>query len=207
MVLAADYPFLDVFWTMILFFSWVVWIWMMILILSDIFRRHDISGWAKAAWIVFMIILPFIGVLVYLIAHGKGMAERRAEDQKAAQASFDDYVARPRRTAARQARPARSSGRRGCSRAAPSPRTSSSVSRRRRWPERAGQASALLGAGAYSATGRVPSACSLTSDCTSATSAAVSSTRVWASMRGGPHPDRRGCEPPGSESFDLLSTG
>ena len=77
MVLAADYPFLDVFWTMILFFSWVVWIWMMILILSDIFRRHDISGWAKAAWIVFMIILPFIGVLVYLIAHGKGMAERR----------------------------------------------------------------------------------------------------------------------------------
>ena len=92
MVLAADYPFLDVFWTMILFFSWVVWIWMMILILSDIFRRHDISGWAKAAWIVFMIILPFIGVLVYLIAHGKGMAERRAEDQKAAQASFDDYV-------------------------------------------------------------------------------------------------------------------
>jgi hypothetical protein len=92
MVLAADYPFLDVFWTMILFFSWVVWIWMMILILSDIFRRHDISGWAKAAWIVFMIILPFIGVLVYLIAHGKGMAERRVEDQKAAQASFDDYV-------------------------------------------------------------------------------------------------------------------
>ena len=92
MVVASDYPLLDVFWTMILFFSWVVWIWMMILILSDIFRRHDISGWAKAAWIVFMIILPFIGVLVYLIAHGKGMAERRVEDQKAAQASFDDYV-------------------------------------------------------------------------------------------------------------------
>ena len=92
MVLAADYPFLDVFWTMIIFFSWVVWIWMMILILSYIFRRHDIGGWSKALWIVFMIILPFIGVLVYLIAHGKGMAERRAEDQKAAQASFDDYV-------------------------------------------------------------------------------------------------------------------
>ena len=92
MVLAADYPFMDVFWTMIIFFSWVIWIWMMVLILSDVFRRDDISGWAKAAWCVFMIVLPFIGVLVYLIAHGKGMTERRVKDQQVAQASFDDYV-------------------------------------------------------------------------------------------------------------------
>ena len=92
MVLAADYPFMDVFWTMIIFFSWVIWIWMMVLILSDVFRRDDISGWAKAAWVVFMIVLPFLGVLIYLIAHGKGMTERRVKDQQVAQASFDDYV-------------------------------------------------------------------------------------------------------------------
>jgi hypothetical protein len=91
MVLAADYPFMDVFWTMILFFSWVIWIWLMVMLLSDVFRR-DISGWAKAGWCVFLIVLPFIGVLTYMIAHGKGMTERRVRDQQVAQASFDDYV-------------------------------------------------------------------------------------------------------------------
>ena len=92
MWIAADYPFLDVFWTMIIFFCWVIWIWMMILILSDIFRRHDIGGWHKALWIVFLIVLPFLGVLIYLIAESKGMAERRNQDAQAAQAQFDDYV-------------------------------------------------------------------------------------------------------------------
>ena len=92
MVIAADYPFLDILWTMIIFFSWVIWIWMMILILSDIFRRHDIGGWSKALWIVFMIILPFIGVLVYLIAHGKGMAERRVRDVQVSQANLDQHI-------------------------------------------------------------------------------------------------------------------
>ena len=91
MVLAADYPFLDVFWTMILFFCWVSWIWMMVLILSDVFRR-DISGWAKAGWCVFLIVLPFLGALIYLIAEGKGMTERRVKDAQVSQASFDDYV-------------------------------------------------------------------------------------------------------------------
>ena len=91
MVLAADYPFMDVFWTMIVFFSWVVWIWLMVLLLSDVFRR-DISGWAKAAWVVFLIILPFLGVLIYLIAEGKGMTERRVSDAQASQAQFDQYV-------------------------------------------------------------------------------------------------------------------
>ena len=90
-MLAADYPFLDVFWTMILFFCWVAWIWMMILILSDVFRR-DMSGWGKAAWCVFLIFLPFLGALVYLIADGKGMTERRIQDAQASQANFDDYV-------------------------------------------------------------------------------------------------------------------
>jgi Short C-terminal domain/Phospholipase_D-nuclease N-terminal len=91
MVIAADYPFLDVFWTMIIFFCWVAWIWLLILVFSDIFRR-DISGWAKAAWVVFVIILPFLGVLVYLIAEGKHMTERRIQDAQASQAQFDQYV-------------------------------------------------------------------------------------------------------------------
>jgi Phospholipase_D-nuclease N-terminal/Short C-terminal domain len=89
---AADYPFLDVFWTMIIFFCWVIWIWMMIVILTDIFRRHDIGGWHKAAWIVFLIVLPFLGVLVYLIAQSGAMAERRAKEVQDAQSQFDSYV-------------------------------------------------------------------------------------------------------------------
>ena len=92
MPIAADYPFLDILWSMILFFTWVIWIWMMIIILSDVFRRRDISGWVKAAWTVFLIVLPFLGVLVYLIAQGKHMAERKASDMQASQAAFDDYV-------------------------------------------------------------------------------------------------------------------
>ena len=92
MVFAADYPFLDVFWTMIIFFSWVIWIWMVVGILGDVFSRHDISGWTKAAWAVFMIILPFIGVLLYVITNGKDMAERRAQESQAARSEFDDYV-------------------------------------------------------------------------------------------------------------------
>jgi uncharacterized membrane protein YcjF (UPF0283 family) len=90
--IAADYPFLDVFWTMIIFFAWVAWIWILILILSDVFRRRDTSGWGKAAWVVFLIVLPFLGVLVYLIANHDGMAERNAEQAKAQRAQMDDYV-------------------------------------------------------------------------------------------------------------------
>jgi general stress protein CsbA len=92
MVIAADYPFLDVVLTMIIFFAWVVWIWMMILILSDVFRRRDISGWGKAAWIVFLIILPFVGVLAYLIAEHDAMTERRAGELQDAEAEMDDYL-------------------------------------------------------------------------------------------------------------------
>jgi len=89
---AADYPFMDVLWTMIIFFCWVVWIWMMIAILSDVFRRRDISGWAKAAWTVFLIVLPFLGALVYLISNHDGMAGRNVKEAQVAQAQFDDYV-------------------------------------------------------------------------------------------------------------------
>ena len=92
MVFAADYPFMDVLWTMIIFFCWVVWIWMMIAILSDVFRRRDMSGWGKAGWTVFLIVLPFLGALIYLIANHDGIAERRVKDAQVAQAQFDDYV-------------------------------------------------------------------------------------------------------------------
>ena len=92
MVFAADYPFLDVFWTMLVFFFWVIWIWILITVLIDLFRRHDISGWGKAAWALFVIVLPYLGVFVYLITQGKGMAERRADEIRASQASFDQYV-------------------------------------------------------------------------------------------------------------------
>ena len=90
-VFAADYPFLDILWTMIIFFCWVAWIWLLIMVFSDLFRR-DVSGWAKAAWVVFLIILPFLGVLIYLIAEGKGMTERRVKEMQASQAEFDTYV-------------------------------------------------------------------------------------------------------------------
>jgi NADH:ubiquinone oxidoreductase subunit 6 (subunit J) len=92
MWIAADYPFLDVFWTIIIFFCWVVWIWLMIVILTDLFRRTDIGGWHKAAWVVFLIVLPFLGVLVYLIAQSSGMAERREKEITDAQSQFDSYV-------------------------------------------------------------------------------------------------------------------
>ena len=66
-VLASDYPFLDIFWTMAIFFAWVIWIWLLILVLSDNFRRRDHSGWAKAGWTLLVIFLPLIGVLIYMI--------------------------------------------------------------------------------------------------------------------------------------------
>ena len=90
-VFAADYPFLDILWTMIIFFCWVAWIWLLIVIFGDLFRR-DISGWGKAAWVVFLIVLPFLGTLIYLIAEGKNMTERRVRDMQVSQANFDDYV-------------------------------------------------------------------------------------------------------------------
>jgi hypothetical protein len=92
MVLAADYPFLDILWSMIIFFAWVIWIWMMIVILTDVFRRRDIGGWAKAAWCVFLIVLPFLGVLVYLISQHDHMAERQARDVKAQQEAIDSRI-------------------------------------------------------------------------------------------------------------------
>ena len=93
MVLADSYPsFGNVLWTLIVFFAWVIWFWILITILADLFSRHDISGWGKAAWTIFVIILPFLGVLIYLISQGKGMAERRNKEYQAAESAVDDRI-------------------------------------------------------------------------------------------------------------------
>jgi general stress protein CsbA len=91
MLFAADYPFLNILWTMIIFFVWVAWIWTLVLILSDVFRR-DMSGWAKAGWTLMLMVLPFLGALVYLIAHGSEMTARRMRDAEVSQAQLDEYV-------------------------------------------------------------------------------------------------------------------
>ncbi len=92
MLIAADYPFLEVLWTMILFFAWLAWIWIAITVFVDIFRRHDMSGWGKAAWVVFVIVVPFLGVLIYLIAQHDGMRERSVKSAQVQQQAFDQYV-------------------------------------------------------------------------------------------------------------------
>jgi len=92
MPLATTYPLLEVFWTMLIFFGFVVWLWILFTVLADLFRRRDISAWLKVAWIVFVIVVPYFGVLVYLIAEHDGMAERALEQQQAAQAQVDQYV-------------------------------------------------------------------------------------------------------------------
>ena len=92
MVIASSYPFLNILWTTLIFFAWVIFIWIVIVALMDIFRRHDLSGWGKAAWIVFIVIIPWIGVLAYLIVNHDGMNERRTKEARQSQAQFDDYV-------------------------------------------------------------------------------------------------------------------
>jgi hypothetical protein len=91
-MLAADYPFLDVLWTMIIFFVWILWFWLLFTVFVDIFRRHDLSGWGKAGWLIFCIVLPFLGVFVYLISQHEGMANRNLDTAKAQQAQFDQAV-------------------------------------------------------------------------------------------------------------------
>jgi hypothetical protein len=91
-VVAADYPFLDVLWTLLVFFAWVAWFWLLITVASDVFRRHDIGGGKKAAWLIFMVFLPFIGVFAYLIANNDSMTKRNIEQTRAQQTKFDEYV-------------------------------------------------------------------------------------------------------------------
>ena len=91
-MIAADYPFLDVLWTMFIFFAWVIWFWLLITIFADIFRRHDISGGKKTLWCIFVILTPFIGVFVYLISQSKGMNERNLQSVKQQRQQTDEYI-------------------------------------------------------------------------------------------------------------------
>ena len=91
-MLGADYPFLDVLWTMLIFFLWVIWFWLLFTVFGDIFRRRDLSGWGKTGWLVFTIVLPYLGVFVYLITQGAGMTERNVERGQAQRAQMDEYV-------------------------------------------------------------------------------------------------------------------
>jgi putative oligomerization/nucleic acid binding protein/phospholipase D-like protein len=91
-VLAADYPFLDILWTMFIFFLFVIWIWILITVFVDIFRRKDTTGFSKALWIIFVILLPYLGVLIYLIANHDGMADRNLAQMQQQKAATDDYI-------------------------------------------------------------------------------------------------------------------
>ncbi len=91
-MLAADYPFLDVLWTMFIFFLFIIWIWILITVFADVFRRKDIGGGTKALWIVFVILLPYLGVLVYLIANHDGMADRNIQQVQKQQEATDAYI-------------------------------------------------------------------------------------------------------------------
>jgi hypothetical protein len=92
MVLAADYPFLDVLWTILIFFLWVGWFMLLFHVIGDVFRRRDASGGKKALWLIFLLFVPFLGVFVYLIANSDDMAQRNAEQMAAAQGEMDSYV-------------------------------------------------------------------------------------------------------------------
>ncbi|MEU2238765.1 SHOCT domain-containing protein [Streptomyces sp. NPDC018338] len=87
-----DYPLLDLFWTMLWFFLWVMWLFLLFKIITDIFRDHELSGWAKAGWLILCLVLPFIGVLVYVIVRGTGMTQRETAHAKEAEAAFQDYI-------------------------------------------------------------------------------------------------------------------
>ncbi|MFE7753351.1 SHOCT domain-containing protein [Streptomyces sp. NPDC057428] len=87
-----DYPLLNLFLTMMYLFLWVLWFFLLFKVVTDIFRDHSLNGWAKAVWVIFVIVLPYVGVLVYLIVRGKGMGRREAKEAEAREASFRQYV-------------------------------------------------------------------------------------------------------------------
>jgi hypothetical protein len=91
-LLGADYPFLDVLWTMVIFFLWIMWFWIVITVWTDIFRRRDIGGGAKALWLIFTLVAVWLGVLIYLIVNHDGIAERNIAQAKAQREQFDDAV-------------------------------------------------------------------------------------------------------------------
>jgi Phospholipase_D-nuclease N-terminal/Short C-terminal domain len=92
LLLAYDYPFFDLFWSMVVFFVWIAWFMLLFRIIGDVFSRHDIGGGAKTLWLLFVIFLPFLGVFIYLIANNDGMTKRALERASAQQQQMDDYV-------------------------------------------------------------------------------------------------------------------
>src|SRR3954463_7344348 len=93
MTLLTSYPsFLNVLWTMAVFFAWIIWFWLLITVFSDLFRRHDTSGFAKGLWMIFVIVVPYRGVFIYLLVTHDGMTERAVKDQRAAQQQLDDHI-------------------------------------------------------------------------------------------------------------------
>ncbi len=91
-MLAYDFPLLGLFWTMLMVFIWVAWIMLLFRVFGDIFRNHDMGGFAKALWSIFVIVVPFLGVFVYVLSHGDGMTRREVARAQAAQADFQSYV-------------------------------------------------------------------------------------------------------------------
>ena len=91
-VAASDYPFLEIVGTIIVFFAWIAWFSAVITVLGDIFSRQDLSGWGKAGWVLLVVVIPFLGVLIYLGGQGQHLAERKLAQQRAQRAQFDDYV-------------------------------------------------------------------------------------------------------------------
>src|SRR6266576_1090001 len=91
-MLAASYPFLDVLWTMFIFFLWIIWFWLLFTVFADIFRRHDISGGKKTLWLIFTIIVPYLGVFIYLITQNEGITQRNLDRVQTDKAQFDNYV-------------------------------------------------------------------------------------------------------------------
>ncbi|MFE5714770.1 SHOCT domain-containing protein [Streptomyces sp. NPDC056501] len=87
-----DYPLLELFWTMCWFFLWIMWLFLLFKIISDVFRDHELSGWAKAGWLILCLLLPFIGVLIYVLVRGTGMTERETARAKEAETAFQDYI-------------------------------------------------------------------------------------------------------------------
>jgi hypothetical protein len=92
MLTTAAFPFFHVLWEIIIFFCWVIFIWVAIVVLIDVFSRHDLSGWGKAGWTILVIFLPFLGVLIYVIANNEGMTERRAKSAQDSRTEVDDYI-------------------------------------------------------------------------------------------------------------------
>jgi hypothetical protein len=93
MILAASsYPLLSVVWTMFVFFGWILWFWLLIMVYTDMFRRRDIGGGAKTLWVIFTLLVPFIGVLTYLITQGRSMGERREQEVQRQRSAMDEYV-------------------------------------------------------------------------------------------------------------------